>query len=168
MGNYVKNRMDTAFISKSTGQLNELIQAFMPDAVMIPTEKKRGIRVVGPNREGIVRLVAKIATQHEDCLGRKDAASHLNMGLEYDGALKSLRQAAIELMEIIDKTIWGNSADNMAMSDRFRQSLESQRGNNTTLDNSMKEIDDWYQRYNNHPSKHEATQQQVEDKETKK
>lgn len=142
-------------LNKITAQANELNRMIQPKAVKVEDDKKAGVRTMAEGREGIVRLISKIALQHEDCLSRKDNAKDLADKLAYDSNLESARQALFELLEQIESTQWANSADIMEMSDRFAGALQSQRKNNTALNHSMHEVDNWNKRFSgggSHPA----------------
>jgi hypothetical protein len=147
MKKYVSEKIAPELLQRITTEVNDLNEQIKIMAVNIRKEKKAGVRTMAKGREGLVRLVAKVAIQHEKSLSREDYAVELSECLDYDSQLKSVRQAVIVLAEMIDKTIWGNSADAMKISDRFQKTLQDQRDNNTVLDSAMGEIDEWNKRF---------------------
>ncbi|KAA5535122.1 hypothetical protein F0919_11065 [Taibaiella lutea] len=144
---YIIKKFEPELMEKITTYVNDFNKALEPDAVIVEDEAKEGIRTMAEGREGLVRLVSKIAVQHDDSLGKKDNASQLVELLEYDSSLETMRQAIKALMEYITDTQWGNSADIMVVADRFKRTLQEQRNNSAALDSAMKEVDEWNKRY---------------------
>jgi hypothetical protein len=153
MQHYVKQLVAAEVLGKLAAMINSYNAMIKPDAVVVTDQQKMGVRTMAEGREGYVRLVSKIAMQHEDALSRLDKADELQQRIAYDAALETTRQAAIELLEQLDDTRWGNSADIMVMTDRYLASLQNQRANNSALDQSLREVDDWNSRYGRNAAK---------------
>jgi hypothetical protein len=147
---YVSSEIKPDDLQNLADQVNKLNEMVSINAVKIKDEKKNGVRVMSQGREGYVRLVSKVATQHIDSLSRADDPIELAQRLTYDENLQAARQAVKDLFEYVDGTSWGNSADIMEMADRYVNSLQGQRGNNTALDSAMNEIDEWNKRFGRH------------------
>ncbi|GAA4458811.1 hypothetical protein [Rurimicrobium arvi] len=130
-------------------QVNGIIQAMKPYHVPITSAERIGRRSMAEGREGLVRLISRIAAQHPESLSRADnPAEMLNM-LEVDAQLETLRQACMQLLEMVEHTQFANSCDVMVLCDAYNAALQIDRKRNSALDSSMAEVDDWNSRYRN-------------------
>lgn len=111
------------------------------------TEEDKQGRSMAEGREGLVRLVSKIALANEGSLARNDNASDLANKLDHDAHLETLRQELLNLMEIVTEAQMANGIAAMSMSDRFVKVLQAGRSNNSGLDLALREVDEWNKRF---------------------
>lgn len=111
------------------------------------TEEEKKGRTMAEGREGLVRLVSKIALAHEESLARNDSAKELAMRLDNDSRLEELRQEMLTLLEMVSETQMTNGILAMRMNDRFIKTLQAGRDNNAGLDLAMREVDEWNKRF---------------------
>ncbi len=109
--------------------------------------QKTGVRSMAEGREGMARLVSKIASAHIDSLAREHDPAELENRLAYDGALEDMRQAVMALHEMIEETQLANSMDIMSMVDKFAANLETSRKGNEALDMALREVDEYNKRF---------------------
>lgn len=128
-------------------QMNAAITTFTPFSVNLTDNEKEGGRSMAEGREGYVRLIARIATQNPNALSRADSPVELNTLLDYYANLQGTRQAVLSLLEKIEETQLGAATDIMVLSDRYVKNLQIERNNNSSLDLSMREIDEWNKRF---------------------
>jgi hypothetical protein len=147
MSKYITNEISAATLQEVKDLLNKAALLCKPFSVSVLSSDKIGVRIMAEGREGQVRLVERIARQHEGSLSRSDNPMELTGKLQLDGELESVRQIVMMISEMINDTQWGNSADIMQLSDRYAASLQSQRGHETALDNALSELDDYNKRY---------------------
>ncbi len=143
----VKELQDPKLLQEQLGTINKVRDSFMPFSKHLENEDKVGMRVMAEGREGYARLVSRIAIQHDNTLAKTDNSQELADRLLYNEALDANRIATMEYLELLTDTQSANSADIMSMVDRYADSLERGRRNNSALDSAMKEIDDWNSRY---------------------
>jgi multidrug efflux pump subunit AcrB len=129
------------------GQVNSGITSFKPYHAPSTPAERIGQRSMSEGREGLVRLVSRIALQHPNSLSRADVPAELVQLLDTDGQLETLRQACLQLLEMVDDTQFANSCDIMLLSDAYSAALQIDRKRNSALDNAMKEVDEWNERY---------------------
>lgn len=146
MANLIQQRAPQAIIEELTITLRSLRNNFQAYFVDLTDDQKSG-RSMAEGREGLARLVAKIATEHVDYLSRVDDPQTLTNALDYDANLESVRQALNALMEQITETQMANGMDIMTMVDRYSTSLQANRNNNAALDLAMREVDEWNKRF---------------------
>lgn len=151
MSNYIQSSISASALQDLSAQLNKIAGEIKPFSVTVRNDDKTGTRTMAEGREGYVRLVEKIALQHEGSLSRSDDPRELSRRLQYDSELESVRQALMVLLEMISDTQWANSADIMSLSDRYAVTLQAQRGHDAALDGALSELDEWNKRYANRP-----------------
>jgi len=156
--NYITEQISSDLLAKLSKSVNIWSDQIRPEAVRVKDEEKKGMRSMAEGREGYVRLVAKVATQHEKYLSRADTAADLNDRLRYYDVLATARQSLMELFELIDGTQWGAGVDCMRYADRFNNTLQNHR-DDSAIDAALNEIDEWNKRYSrNNNSDNAATQ----------
>lgn len=152
MRKYVTNPVPEATSADAANSINNVIDLLEPYKTPLTDEERKGLRTMAEGREGLVRLVASIATQHEDSLARQDNPQELADALAADAHLETVRQAALEVLEMVTDIQASNSADIMVLSDAYAQSLQANRKRNSSLDAALGEVDDWNKRYANNGS----------------
>ncbi len=145
ISSYLPAKSAEEMISAMEGQISILT----PFKVNLTDEEKIGARTMAEGREGYARLVSQVASAHVDSLARDQDPAELEEKLAYDSMLEKMRQRCLTLVEIISETQLANAADIMKLVDGFAASLQGSRGRNGSLDNSMKEIDEWNRRFAN-------------------
>lgn len=100
-------------------------------------------------REGLARLVSKIASASIQSLASEQNPQELEDKLLYDAKLEELRQLAQILHESIEETQLANAVDIMKLVDAYSDNLQASRKNNSSLDLAMQEVDEWNQRFTN-------------------
>lgn len=98
-------------------------------------------------REGYVRLVSGIATEHVNALPRDLDPAVLSAKLNYQESLVPIKQKLQRLGEMIAEIEVTNGADIMAQSDNMSTALQSARHRNSALDEALSKVDDWNQRF---------------------
>lgn len=152
MRKYVTTPLPQPISATAATAINTVIDQLKPFMTPLTDEELRGLRTMAEGREGLVRLVASIATQHEDSLPRQDNPADLTDALTADTYLETLRQAAVELLEMVTDMQSANSADIMILSDAYTQSLQANRKRKASLDAAMDEVDEWNRRYARRPN----------------
>ena len=127
-------------------QANKLFDPFFHN---LTAATKTGLNNMAEGREGLARLVSKVALANPDDLSRKDNPQDLANRLDYDAMLEDLRQRANSIIEKIEETQKANGHDTMTYVKAYRAALENNRTRNSALDNAMAPIDDWYARFAN-------------------
>ncbi len=120
-------------------------------SVGLSNSEKKGARVMAGGREGLARLVNKIAQAHINSLAREDDPKDLEDRLLYDAELEEMRQQAMAFYEAVEETQLANSRDIMMLVDKFTGSLQASRNGNASLDLSMREVDVYNSRFANKP-----------------
>ncbi|MFM2387461.1 MAG: hypothetical protein RL660_2218 [Bacteroidota bacterium] len=121
--------------------------AFNAFKINLNPDEKIGLRTFAADREGYVRMVARIATQNPNALGRSDTPSELNGLLDYYNNLEGVRLQLVQALEIIQETQLGAAADSMTLTDRYVQNMQISRSNDASLDSAMQEVDDYNKRF---------------------
>jgi hypothetical protein len=147
MKKLVINPVPAGVTAAVAAQMSAAINGMKPYHVPITNEERIGKRNMAEGREGFVRLVSKVALQHSNSLSKMDDPNELVQMLETDSQLESLRQAAMQLLEMVDDTQFANSCDIMLLSDSYAAALQSARTRSTALDSALNEIDEWNKRY---------------------
>jgi hypothetical protein len=142
------NRLSDGEAQTIRTALLESKKMFKPYFIDLTDEEKKG-RTMAEGREGLVRLVAKIALAHEESLARNDSAGELAQRLDYDSSLEELRQELLTLLEMVTETQMTNGILAMRMNDRFIKNLQAGRDNNAGLDLALREVDEWNKRFAN-------------------
>lgn len=138
-------------IQQMTDGANAAMTLFQPNSVNLTNAEASGLRTMSQGREGIVRLISKIATQNVNNLPRNEDPAQLSERLDYYASLSSLRQAFMPIFEMIDNTQNALGADIMQLSDRYAGYLQAARSSNSALDMAMGEVDDWNKRFGERP-----------------
>lgn len=131
--------------------LGECRDKFKSISVGLSDSEKTGVRSMAEGREGLARLVNKIALAHINSLAREDDPKDLDGRLLYDSQLEDIRQQIMALYEVVEETQLANSRDIMTLVDKFTGSLQSSRKGNASLDMSMREVDEYNKRFANKP-----------------
>lgn len=147
MPNLISTFMPAKTAEEVISNLNGQVAIIKPFKVNLTDEAKRGSRTMGEGREGLARLVCKIATNNIDSLARENDPKELEDRLNYDDQLEDIRQAALSMLEITEETQLANSIDIMKLVDGFVANLQTSRSRNGSLDNSMSEVDEYYKRF---------------------
>jgi len=132
--------------------LQTQVTALEPFKVNLSDGEKIGGRSMAEGREGLARLISKIASANVNSLAREHNPQDLEDRLAYDAKLEELRQLAIKLNEIVTETQLANSVDIMTYVDAYNDNLQTSRKNNGSLDLAMREVDEWNKRFANKPS----------------
>lgn len=143
----VKTPLPAGHASALTLQVNGTITGLNLYHVPLNAAERIGKRSMAEGREGLVRLVSRIALQHPESLSRADNPFELATMLERDSELEALRQACLQLMEMVQDTQFANSCDIMTLCDAYTAALQLDRKRNTALDSAMNEVDEWNNRY---------------------
>lgn len=147
----MKNLISTYLPAKTAdgviANLNEQLNVLKPFKVNLTDEAKTGGRTMAEGREGYARLVSKIASANIDSLARENDPKELEDKLAYDDQLEKLRQVILSLVEAVTETQLANGIDIMSMVDAFVANLQTSRSRNGSLDNSMRDVDDWNKRF---------------------
>ena len=127
--------------------LQTQIIALDPFKINLSDGEKIGGRTMAEGREGLARLISKIASANINSLAREHNPQDLEDRLAYDAKLEELRQLAIKLNEIVTKTQLANSVDIMTYVDAYAENLQTSRRDNGSLDLAMREVDEWNKRF---------------------
>jgi len=132
--------------------LQTQIIALEPFKINLSDGEKIGGRTMAEGREGLARLISKIASANINSLAREHNPQDLEDRLAYDAKLEELRQLAIKLNEIVTETQLANSVDIMTYVDAYAENLQTSRRDNGSLDLAMREVDEWNKRFANKPN----------------
>ena len=127
--------------------LQTQIIALDPFKINLSDGEKIGGRTMAEGREGLARLISKIASANINSLAREHNPQDLEDRLAYDAKLEELRQLAIKLNEIVTETQLANSVDIMTYVDAYAENLQTSRRDNGSLDLAMREVDEWNKRF---------------------
>ncbi len=127
--------------------LQTQIIALEPFKINLSDGEKIGGRTMAEGREGLARLISKIASANINSLAREHNPQDLEDRLAYDAKLEELRQLAIKLNEIVTETQLANSVDIMTYVDAYAENLQTSRRDNGSLDLAMREVDEWNKRF---------------------
>lgn len=147
MQKFIKTPISPALVPSIAARLTTAINDFKPYSIALSNEERIGKRSMAEGREGLVRLVSRIALQHSGSLSKMDDPQELLAALEIDTQLELLRQACMQLLEMISDTQFGNSCDIMVLADNYVGALQFARGRDAALDSAMAEVDEWNKRY---------------------
>ena len=149
----MKELISTYLPAKTAGEvvsnLDEQIKMLTAFKVNLTEAAKNGSRNMAEGREGYARLVSKIASANIDSLARDQDPKELEDKLAYDDQLENIRQRSLSLMEVIGETQHANGIDIMKLVDGYVENLQTSRSRNGSLDISMREVDEWNQRFAN-------------------
>ena len=129
--------------------LQTQITALEPFKINLSDGEKIGGRTMAEGREGLARLISKVASANINSLAREHSPQDLEDRLAYDAKLEELRQLAIKLNEIVTETQLANSVDIMTYVDAYAENLQTSRRDNGSLDLAMREVDEWNKRFVN-------------------
>ena len=127
--------------------LQTQITALEPFKINLSDGEKIGGRTMAEGREGLARLISKVASANINSLAREHNPQDLEDRLAYDAKLEELRQLAIKLNEIVTETQLANSVDIMTYVDAYAENLHTSRRDNGSLDLAMREVDEWNKRF---------------------
>jgi len=131
--------------------LNESRDKMKAVTVGLSDAQKSGARTMAEGREGLARMVSKIASAHVNSLAREHDPAELESKLAYDASLEDIRQVAMALTEMVTETQMANSIDIMRLVDTYVENLQSSRKHIEALDTSMREVDDYNKRFGTKP-----------------
>ena len=129
--------------------LQTQITALEPFKINLSDGEKIGGRTMAEGREGLARLISKVASANINSLAREHNPQDLEDRLAYDAKLEELRHLAIKLNEIVTETQLANSVDIMTYVDAYAENLQTSRRDNGSLDLAMREVDEWNKRFVN-------------------
>ena len=118
-----------------------------PFKINLNDGEKIGGRTMAEGREGLARLVSKIASANIESLAREHNPQDLEDRLAYDAKMEELRQLVTKLNEMISETQLANSVDIMSYVDAYSENLQTSRRDNGSLDLAMREVDEWNKRF---------------------
>lgn len=149
MPNLISTVMPVNIADDVNKNLVDQLTALKPFKVNLTDDAKRGGRTMAEGREGLARLVSKIATANIDSLARENDPKELEDKLAYDSKLEELRQSAMSILETVQEVQLANGIDIMKLVDAFSNNLQTSRSRNGSLDAAMGEVDDWNKRFGN-------------------
>jgi hypothetical protein len=152
MPNLVITQAPVATIDAIKTAISAQITAFTPFKVGLNDDEKTGARSMAADREGYARMISQIATANINSLARDQNPTDLASKLAYDSKLEELRQGAMSYLEMIEETQLANSVDIMRLTDGFVRNLQAARVNNSSLDNAMREVDEYNKRFGARPN----------------
>lgn len=147
MKDLIKSNIPDQTLELLARNLATAIEQVEPHFTAIPSADKIGIRTMSTSREGYVRLVSGIATEHVNALPRDLDPAVLSAKLTYQQSLVPIKQKLQRLGEMIAEIEIANGVDIMAQSDNLNTALQSARNRNSALDEALSKVDDWNQRY---------------------
>lgn len=140
-------KLPTATADAIKTAMQTQIATMTPFKINLNDGEKIGGRTMAEGREGMARLVSKIASAHIDSLAREHNPQDLEDRLTYDAKIEELRILAMKFLEIVDETQLANSVDVMTYVDAYTENLQTSRKNNGSLDLAMREVDEWNKRF---------------------
>lgn len=149
MRKFITEIAPAATLSEITSDINKATDTLNAYKVNLTNEEKLGSRSMGTNREGYVRLVSSVASQFPDSLSRTDEPRQLADLLTYNGNLRGVVMAALQLIETVEETLLGADMDIMKLADRYVENLQISRKNEGSLDLAMQQIDAYNKRFAN-------------------
>lgn len=149
MPNLINTMMPANTADDVNKKLVEQLTALKPFKVNLTDEGKKGSRTMAEGREGLARLVSKIASANIESLARENDPKELEDKLAYDAKMEELRQSAMSILETVQEVQLANGIDIMKLVDAFSNNLQTSRSRNGSLDAAMGEVDDWNKRFGN-------------------
>ena len=140
-------KLPTATADAVKAAMQTQITAIVPFKINLSDGEKIGGRTMAEGREGLARLISKIASANIDSLAREHNPVDLEDRLAYDAKMEDLRQLGMKFLETITETQLANSVDIMTLVDAYNDNLQSSRRNNGSLDLAMREVDEWNKRF---------------------
>lgn len=147
MPNLISVLMPVNIADDINSKLKDQITALKPFKINLTDDFKNGSRTMAEGREGLARLVSKIALANVDSLARENDPKELEERLTYDARLEDLRQSALGFIEMVEETQLANGIDIMKLVDAFTANLQTSRSRNGSLDNAMKDVDEYNKRF---------------------
>jgi len=140
-------KLPTATADAIKTAMQTQITTMAPFKINLNDGEKIGGRTMAEGREGLARLVSKIASAHIESLAREHNPQDLEDRLAYDAKMEELRQLGMKFLETISETQLANSVDIMTYVDAYSENLQTSRKNNGSLDLAMREVDEWNKRF---------------------
>jgi hypothetical protein len=134
-------------LENAVNGIKNLTDAIAPYKLSLSNDDRKGLRVVGTSRLGLVEIVNRLATQYDNKLSKTENASDLSFRINYLHMLKTYKMAAQHLLEVLDDTDKALGNDIMTFVDKFSTNLRSARKFDGDLDEAMKELDDYNARF---------------------
>lgn len=147
MSNLIITKIPNATADAVKTAIQAQINIVNPFKVSLNNAEKKGARAMAAGREGLARMVSKIASANIQSLAREQNPQELEDKLAYDAKLEEIRQVAMNFFESIEETQLANAVDIMKLVDTYSDNLQASRKNNSALDLAMQEVDDWNQRF---------------------
>ena len=140
-------KLPTATADAVKTNLQNQITIVAPFKINLNDGEKIGGRTMAEGREGLARLVSKIASANIESLAREHNLKDLENKLEYNAKIEEIRQLVTKLNEMISETQLANSVDIMSYVDAYSENLQTSRRDNGSLDLAMREVDEWNKRF---------------------
>ncbi len=140
-------KLPTATADAIKTAMQTQITTMAPFKINLNDGEKIGGRTMAEGREGLARLVSKIASANIESLAREHNPQDLEDRLAYDAKMEELRQLGMKFLEILEETQLANSVDIMTYVDAYSENLQTSRKNNGSLDLAMREVDEWNKRF---------------------
>ncbi len=140
-------KLPTATADAIKTAMQTQITTMAPFKINLNDGEKIGGRTMAEGREGLARLVSKIASAHIESLAREHNPQDLEDRLAYDAKMEELRILGMKFLETISETQLANSVDIMTYVDAYSENLQTSRKNNGSLDLAMREVDEWNKRF---------------------
>ena len=140
-------KLPTATADAIKASMQAQIATMQPFKINLNDGEKIGGRTMAEGREGLARLVSKIASANIESLARELNPQDLDDRLAYDAKMEELRILALKFLENIAETQLANAVDIMTYVDAYSENLQTSRKNNGSLDLAMREVDEWNKRF---------------------
>lgn len=140
-------KLPTATADAIKTAMQTQITTMAPFKINLNDGEKIGGRTMAEGREGLARLVSKIASAHIESLAREHNPQDLEDRLAYDAKMEELRILGMKFLEILEETQLANAVDIMTYVDAYSENLQTSRKNNGSLDLAMREVDEWNKRF---------------------
>lgn len=140
-------KLPTATADAIKTAMQAQIATLQPFKINLNDGEKIGGRTMAEGREGLARLVSKIASANIESLAREQNPQDLEDRLAYDAKMEELRILALKFLENIAETQLANAVDIMTYVDAYSENLQTSRKNNGSLDLAMREVDEWNKRF---------------------
>jgi len=140
-------KLPTATADAIKTAMQTQITTMQPFKINLNDGEKIGGRTMAEGREGLARLVSKIASANIESLAREHNPQDLEDRLAYDAKMEELRILAMKFLENVAETQLANSVDIMTYVDAYSENLQTSRKNNGSLDLAMREVDEWNKRF---------------------
>ena len=140
-------KLPTATADAIKASMQAQIATMQPFKINLNDGEKIGGRTMAEGREGLARLVSKIASANIESLAREQNPQDLEDRLAYDAKMEELRILAMKFLENVAETQLANAVDIMTYVDAYSENLQTSRKNNGSLDLAMREVDEWNKRF---------------------